>query len=458
MIKKHKKVLSILLILFIFFNSKSYGQLNGTQYVDVKLTRPTVERTLINLQSETGFSIYTKEDKLNSIFYIEHTEIKAVLNEIEDISLLDTEGNLLFTIPKEGNLLLKSNESEDSAIKVEKDRYRDYLSFKVKNGEIILINHIEMEHYLYGLVPKEMPYNFPLEALKAQAVAARTYANYNMDKHKSEGFNLCDTTHCQVYHGYDWENHSTNLAVDETKGLLAYYDGSPINAQYHSTSSGFTEDSMNVWGGDLPYLKSVRDEFSQDSPFSSWSVKIDIFDLNNRLISHGINLGQLEKVEVLESSDNGNVNEIKLVGTNGEKNISGTQFRNIVGATTLKSTWFNIVSGTLETAENQDETVYIMDGNSRLVSKNFSQLTVLDGMEKKSVSRSGVSRAISKDRIEVLIEKESIQASYTSEIIIEGNGYGHGVGMSQYGAKKMAELGYTFEDILKYYYRGIDIL
>lgn len=435
--RKHYKIFNLLLILLIFFTSKSYGQLNNYEYIDINLTKPLVEKTRINLQSESGFSIYEMGNKFNPIHGIETKKIQAVLNESGDISLIDGEKNLLFTIPRENNLLLKSNEYVDSTIKVEKDKYRDYLRFKVKNGTIVLINHVEMDHYLYGLVPREMPASFPMEALKAQAIAARTYANHNRGKHISDGFNLCDTTHCQVYQGYGHESPSTNLAVDQTKGLLAYYNGELIDAQYHSSSSGITEDSVNVWGGERAYLKSVKDEFSIDSPHSNWTIKINILDLNKKLASNSINIGLLRDMEIIEFSPSGSVQKVKLIGSTGEEIITGNKFRTIVGNTHLKSTCFNIdYEGNLI----PEKKVYVMGGNGKLVSKNFNELSILDNGRKRPVSRSGPK-----------LDQPA------SEIVINGKGYGHGVGMSQYGAKKMAELGYTFEEILKHYYTGIDI-
>lgn len=456
MMKKHYKFLKLLLIVFIFLSSRVYAEIDDAEYIDINLTRPLLENDLINLQSENGFLIYTMEDKLNPIFYIEDNDVKVVLDEIQDVILLDIEGNNLFTIPKENNLLLKAGGGQESTTKVEEDRYRGYFRFKIQEGEIILINHIEMEEYLYGVVPAEMGYNFPMEALKAQAVAARTYASRNMSKHLSEDFNLCDSTHCQAYYGYEEEHLFTNLAVDETKGLLAYYDGQPINAFYYSTSSGFTENSIDVWGGDLPYLKSVRDDFSLDSPNSSWTFKIDVFDLNNKLVLNQIYIGLLEKIEVIERSTSGSVKSVKLIGTSGEEIISGTRFRAIMGNTIFKSTHFNIVSGNVV---NRDREVYVIGKDGKPILKRFSQLSVLGRRLGKPVSRSSRGQVVSKrDRIEDLLKEESIPAMSTSEIVIEGKGYGHGVGMSQYGAKKMAELGYTFEEILKHYYTGIDIL
>lgn len=455
--KKYLLIFSFLLIMCTFASDISYAYKVDDNYIDIKLTRPIIKKNEIHLKSESGYSIYSMHNKSNSIFDIEVNEIKVILDEVGDISILDMSGNILYTIPKENDLIIKSNENRQSIIKVEKYKYRDYLRFISKNGGIILINHTEIENYLYGLVPKEMPYSFPLEALKAQAVAARTYAMHNMKKHANEGFNLCDTTHCQVYHGYDSENPSTNLAVDETKGLLAYYNGELIDAQYHSTSSGYTEDSKNVWGGDFPYLKSKKDEFSVDSPFSNWTFKIDAFQLNNKLTSNNIYIGLLKGIEIVETSPSGSVIKVKLVGDRGEEVVSGNKFRNIIGNTVLKSTCFNVVSGNIGNNGSTEKKVYVVGSDGKAIFKKLSELSIVSGKLNKPASRSSRSSVISKDRVEVLSDEESTPVISNSEIIINGKGYGHGVGMSQYGAKKMAELGYTFEEILKHYYTDIDI-
>lgn len=454
--KKCCKFSFILLALILVISNRTYAVLEDYNYIDIKLTKPLIEKNIINLESDNGFSFFNRDDKLNPVFSVEDNNLQVVLNLLGEISFLDNRGNVLFEFSRENNFLLKSYGDEGSIIKVEKDRYRDFLRFKVYNGEIILINHIKMENYLYGVVPAEMGYNFPKEALKAQAVAARSYASRNINKHTNEGFSLCDTTHCQAYYGYDKENPLTNFAVDETRGLLAYYDGEIINAQYHSTSSGITENSIDAWGGDLPYLISVKDDFSLDAPLSNWTLKLDIFQLNNKLISNGINIGMLKGIEIIEYSSSNSVKKVKLIGSSGEEIISGSKFRTIIGNTTLKSTWFNVTSGNVGSI---DKEVYIM-GKDRIVkSRKLSELSVLDNKTRKPVSRSATSRAINRNsKIEDLLRQNSTTSTFTSEIIIEGRGYGHGVGMSQYGAKKMAELGYTFEEILKHYYTGIDIL
>ena len=447
---KISRMLICILLLVLLPMSKSYADIINMEYIDVRLTKPLTQNNIINLGSNSGFLLIDANNKDIIMLNISEHSIKAILGE-SGINLLNSQNDIIFTLPKDGSILIAPNELYNPIITVEKDRYRDYIRLITKNNEVLVINHVKLENYLYGVVPAEMPATFHSEALKAQAVASRSFTLSNINKHSADGFNLCDTTHCQVYSGFEYERPSTNLAVDETRGKLAYYNGNVIEAIYHSTSNGFTEDSVNVWGGDRPYLKSVEDKFSAESPYSNWSFSISLNELTNNLISSGIDVGELQKIEIIDATSTGRVNKVKIVGSKGEKIINSAEFRNMIGATKFRSTTFNIKNSNI----NSGNQVYVMTGNTLSPKTiDMSKAYIMDGKDKKIVNRSTVNRAMDKDRI------ESIGVLYptsSSEILIEGKGFGHGVGMSQFGAKKMAELGYGFEEILKYYYTGIDV-
>ncbi len=450
--RKIGRFLIYILLLILLPTKKSYANSINNNFLNIRLTKPIVQNNIINLGSDSGFILLDLDNIDNVIETISETNIKAMLGD-GVINLVDSQNNIISTLPKDGSVLISSNTFDNSLIKVEKDRYRDYIRLVSKNNEIVVINHVKLENYLYGVVPAEMPATFPIEALKAQAIASRSFALSNIKKHSAEGFNLCDTTHCQVYSGYEYEKPSTNLAVDETKNIFAYHNGKVIEAIFHSTSSGFTEDSVNVWGGDLPYLRSVEDSFSNESPYSNWSFSININELNKNLISSGINIGDLQRIEIVDATSTEKVNKVKVVGTKGEQIIGGTEFRNIVGATKFRSSWFNIKGSNMNASSNE---VYAISGNMlRPQTIDISKAYIVDANEKKTVTRGTVNRAMGKDRIESLGE---FYPTTFSEIVIEGKGFGHGVGMSQFGAKKMAELGYNYEEILKYYYTGIDVM
>ena len=452
-----KRKLCIFIFCMVIFNlfpiNISYGtSLENKIYLDINLTRPLVQNNIINLESTEGFVLFEKDHSEDLLTTIDEANIKAVIGDDDYIYLLDLYDNVLSVLPKDGSVIISSKDINNSIIKVEKDHYRDYLRLINKNNKILVLNHVDIENYLYGVVPKEMGYSFPFEALKAQAVASRSFA-ISCTKHSSDGYDLCDTTHCQGYSGFDGEHEITNSAVDETRGILALYEGYAIQAIYHSTSSGYTEDSINSWGGNIPYLKSVEDIFSTDSPYSSWSFNIKLSVLNDKLISAGICIGDLKGIEVVETTSTGNVLKVKIIGTIGEEIITGSKLRSIIGGITLKSTWFTINDGNKSIINDE---VYVIDGNTNNTKIiNLAEAYILDGKSQQKANRGTVKRVISRDNVEDI--GVSIPVS-TSDLIIEGKGYGHGVGMSQNGAKKMAELGYSFEEILKFYYTGIEVM
>lgn len=449
-------IFALIFLSVMFYGKVSSANIESAEYIKVKLTKPFNKSDVVSLESTTGFSIYDESDKINSIYIIKENNIKASIDKLKNIILSDMENNMLYIIPKDNNLLLSSTDTDGKLIKIEKSKYRGYISLDSDGLRIRLINHVKVEDYLYGVVPSEMPAGFPIEALKAQAVAARTYAIHNKGKHLKEGYNICDTTNCQVYSGFDIEKPSTNLAVDETKGILAYYNGNTIDAQYHSSSSGYTNDSISVWGGDVPYLKSVKDEYSLDSPYSSWNTTIDIKTLNEKIIKYGIDIGELKSIDILKVSSNGNVESLILIGINGKKEVKSSIFRNIVGNTDLKSTCFTIKNK--EIINKTPTTIYyVMDGDKNVVTLNLKVVNLIDKDGRRKIDNNS-NRAIGIDGFRDLDKNDESGNPKMSQLIIEGKGAGHGVGMSQYGAKKMAELGFCFSEILTHYYSGIDVL
>ena len=151
-----------------------------------------------------------------------------------------------------------------------------------------------------GVVPKEIePYSHP-EALKAQAVAARTYTIKNLSKHGTYGFQLCPTTDCQVYGGYSCESAASNAAVNATKGLVVTYNGSPASVYYFSSSGGFTENVRNVWGNlTYPYLTSVEDKYEKGDSYNySWTKTFTIDRLTEIMASKGYNVGNVQSVSI----------------------------------------------------------------------------------------------------------------------------------------------------------------
>lgn len=294
-------------------------------------------------------------------------------------------------------------ESDDLAISDEDLNRRTIQVFDVDKREVF---EIEIEEYIKGVVAGEMPASFELEALKAQAVAARTYMLFKIKKNSSNPEQhpdapICTGIHCQVYYSkdmllekysQDWFDKYWNkidIAVELTRGEILTYDNKVIEPLFHSTSGGKTENSEEVFGTFMPYLRSVESPYEEASPKLNASVTIPIDEFIKKLSDEYGILDLTEKnlkskISLLEMSEGGKIKSLKI----GDKVLTGRDIRSL----------YNLNSA-----------------NFRFVQ--------------------------SKDSIEIIT-----------------TGYGHGVGMSQYGANGMAKKGYDYASILKHYYTGVEII
>lgn len=447
-----KKALVFILALFLLTTWGSIyivGASIDSEYINVRLTNPIKNKVSINIYSRDGFAIYNKDNLSRKVRELDTNFLNIGLHGGEIV--LSYGDQDFFNLSNGDNLLIGSANDSNSIVKVEDNTYRGYLSLKTNGRELILINYISLEEYLYGVVPREMPASFNMDALKAQAIASRTYTLYNINKHRGEGFNLCDTTHCQVYGGMEGEHERTSRAVEETYGLVAQYNGQIIDSVYHSNSGGRTRDSEEVWGGYLPYLRGVDDPFSEGVTSSTWSFSISANDLYQRLRNNGINIGMPLNMEVVERTVSGRVKTIKIVGEYGEKILSESMYKQVLGAGNFRTTWFSILGDGASTVSWE---YYTLDasGSSKLTSIKDSY--VIDGSLNNSLLNHGKISVMDQDGVTTLDMEEVFRVD---KFIISGKGFGHGVGMSQWGANTMGNKGYDFSSILKHYYTGVEI-
>lgn len=282
--------------------------------------------------------------------------------------------------------------------------YKNYQTIKLLHSATGQIEEMKLDDYLYGVVASEMPANFELEALKAQAVVARTYTIYKIinDNSKHEGANICDNSACcQAWITKEdrmarWDEplRESNWnkiveAVNSTQGKIITYGGAPINAFFHSNSGGTTETTANVWGGTgYPYLQSVEtsgeDAYSQYSSEVTLTKQTLIDKIKEKHANFEIDFNLEDCIKILEYTEGNRVKKVKI----GNLELSGVEVRTILG----------------------------------LKSANFT----------------------------VTIEEENIKFKVT--------GYGHGVGMSQTGADSMAKSGSNYEEIIKHFYTGVEII
>lgn len=301
--------------------------------------------------------------------------------------------------------------TREGRLKVSGKEYRESMEVSNKNGKLTVVNILDVENYLRGVVPPEIGKlkEDRIEALKAQAVAARTYTLSNLGRRKALGFDLYSTVSDQVYHGYSAEWAVADRAIAETRGVIATYKGKPIAAQYSSTCAGETESIKDAWGGEpVPYLRSVRDrdpgsgDFCRHSPVYTWRVEWNKETLENILATRLPGLDprkagefSLRDMDIKKRSPTGRVQLLEIKSNHGTTTLRGDRIRSALrrpvrGQPMLRSTKFDL---------------------------KFRQNTV----------------------------------------VAEGGGYGHGIGMCQMGAIGMAGQGYKYDRILKHYYRGIDL-
>ena len=269
-------------------------------------------------------------------------------------------------------------------------RYRGALELRHKSGGLTAVNIVPVDGYLRSVVPEEMPVDWPAEAIKAQSVAARSFALASRGRHASEGYDLCTTTHCQLYTGTTAEKSASNAAIKATRGEVLTYGGKPIEALFHTDSGGMTENSEDVWGSHVPYLRAAKDTPAKTMP---WTKAISRADLERKLAAKGHDIGKVRSLVLSplaigryakDRTASGRVKTMTVKGTKGTATLSGTTWRSLLG---LKSTLFDA--------------------------------------------------KLAKDMV-----------TFT------GYGSGHGLGISQWGAERMAAKGASYAEILHHYYTG----
>ena len=333
---------------------------------------------------------------------------------------------------------------EDEFLSYNGKEYRGSLViFRFDESDLTVINVLDLEEYLYGVVPKEIATGHPIEALKAQAVVARTYALGKLGKYEKWKFDLTYTTSDQAYGGVSSEEKDTTKAVDETRGEIVTYEGEPITTYYFSTSAGYTENSENVWTAKVPYLVAVEDKYQPEglSTFN-WSVTFSAEKIKDILESKSKKIGTLLGVNILKKSPSNAVLELEFKGSKDTYTVTKESARLVFGTSEVRSQFYDIET---------DASVYVVDVDGNKVIKNFSDVKVATGKSSKKISDD-------LDKIYVKGKKEEIKYSTVpTEYTLNGKGWGHGVGMSQNGAIGMAREGFDYEEILKWYYTGTEI-
>lgn len=294
------------------------------------------------------------------------------------------------TIEDRGNILKLSIQSQTGP-QSPQWAVKGAMVLTLQGSSMLVVNAVNLENYVAGVVSSEISPEWHEEVLKTQAVAARTYVLHKQLLSEQSLYDVVASVQDQVYTGSKQVNGSVQEAVDATRGQVITYERRPIFAAYSSTAAGPTEDAFNVWSKDLPYLKGVDCPFDEGSPRYEWETAIPFGSFEQSLRDEGLVVGAMATLTPYTFTRAGRVNEIRILHSKGELIVRGQDLRRILGYSKIRSTQFHI---------------------------------------------------------------ESIG----QEVVFTGKGAGHAVGLCQWGAKEMAELGYRYESILQYYYPGTDLL
>ena len=379
--------------------------------------------------------------------------MSALVRSSDYLLRIDAEDRVLFADGAEGNYpqfaATEKNESGVFAMDLGERSYRGRIEIGRYGGRSSLtaVNVVPLEEYLYGVVPCEMPASWHTEALKAQAVCARSYAlikaGYHAETDIKRGYRMVDTVQSQVYGGISFEHPRSNAAVNATRGETLCYENRTVTGYYCSGSGGHTENVEDVWGFAIPYLQGVPDIYETNPSKKPWSVTLSADELKRLLQNEGKNVGSVKKVmqEVVTSS--GRVYSLRVIGSLNSVGLATDALRNVLELASTKFRVFGAdsvpdevtVQGASGTKEATIHECYVISGNGQVQSADglTEQYVVLSADNMTSFPR---------------------YAPEEGEYLFAGMGHGHGVGMSQYGADAMAVNGAKYTEILNHYYPG----
>lgn len=280
--------------------------------------------------------------------------------------------------------------SAPSAVFINSKPYRGIAEISIGDKGLLVVNELPLEDYLVGLINCEISSAWPIEAIKAQAVIARSYALNRKLLRKNAFYHLESSVIDQVYDGCLIEDSRAHRGVSETAGEVLVFNNAIIQSFYHSNCGGKTEASENIWNAALPYLKGVDCQYCLTAASSSWEQKLTFKEIEEKLKAGGYSVAGINEIKPGLRNNRGRLKNLTIVSLRGELAVTGEQFRKALGYSVIKSTNFNI-------------------------------------------------RTTNKD------------------VVFSGLGNGHGVGLCQWGCKQRAQDGFSYKEILSYYYPGTAI-
>jgi stage II sporulation protein D len=359
---------------------------------------------------------------------------------------------------------------------------------------------LDLETYTRALLAIEMGESWPLEAMKAQAVLARTFIVNRSGMRPN--YQVSGGAAAQVSRSLAKRAPRADMAVKATEGLILRWQGQPAAVYYHSDSGGMITAAARVWGKDVPYLKAAAEPFQGGGPNAVWQISVPMSQIEASLAAGGVSVGSIASLTPLRRDESGRVLDLQVSGSQGVRTISGTKFRSLLGNDKLKSTLFEFggssqyvplnvqpakpqtqksaataqtkktdISG-MPKGNKNDQLIWLTKHKiftTRELMEMLSKPDKIDGYIDKGIARAEgrepmpLDAAASQQRLpqqtaySYSVPNLSMAAATGSTVVICGRGYGHGVGLSQWGSKAMADHGWDYTKILGYYFPGTTI-
>lgn len=280
----------------------------------------------------------------------------------------------------------------EPAIYLGKCLYRGSLQvIKTKKGLLKAVNVVGLEDYVKGVLYHEISHRWPMEAIKAQAIASRTFALYQARQNRNKDYYLTADASSQMYRGVYAEKYRTSKAVDQTRGEILFWKGTFLPAFFHATCGGHTEDVRQLWNVNAKPLRGVKCGYCENSPHFLWQCELPVSDIEHKLNKTGCKISKIGSIRILGKDRSGRITELAIRGEESKIKLSAKDFRSILGARAIRSTDFSV--------DIRGDTAYF-----------------------------------------------------------KGKGWGHGVGMCQWGAFSMAKKNMRAKQILSFYYPGSEIV
>lgn len=341
---------------------------------------------------------------------------------------------------------------------------------RINGGKMTVVNLVSFEEYIEGVTATEMSNSWPVEALKAQALAARSYfVTLGTSTHSAGHFDICDNPHCQAYDGQTNAGSNTRAAVEQTAGLGVFYNGKPAQSFYYSSNGGASESVSNVWGSNqslYPYLVGKADPYEPTLNLkNTWERSFTSAQIISRVLAGKNVSAPIVSAKITAYTDVGNPKLITFTDSAGNNfSVSG---RTVYGNLGLPSFRFGLAGseGTSPTTPaapsasvsingaatvNGTAGLYTIDGNGSIAALGGDVYVITDSGT--SLLGQGADQSQSTGN-----SWSSFMTAVNGTITFAGRGWGHNIGLSQFGAKAMAEQGYTYQQILQFYYTGVTV-